>query len=516
VGLVVHGEHPAIVAAGGHFRPRTLVEDPREDGVFWVIDAGARRERAGRLYRLDTRTSPPAITLAAERLDRPHGSAIGPDGWLYVGEVQRIVRVDPHAPDVRASREVVIDGLPTQIPGRDRIRFHPLSSFVITAAGEIILNRGSSTDHCAESLVEPPASQPRCHDEAEHTAALWRYPRLPDVDGRARWGEPVPIAHGLRNSVALVAHTSGTILQGENGTDLPEPDRPREELNVITEGAHYGWPYCFERDAIDPRWARAGFACDPARGEHTPPHLLLPAHGAPLGMTYVTGDRLGSRQGSLRGALVIALHGYRSTGHRVLTLPVDGRGIPPTDAPVTELVGGWEASALGPRGAPVGVTMARDGALWIVEDNNGTVLRVSTDAHASARRGDATSRGPVAPADEGFVRLHREVLLPRCGHCHELLRADADHALEAITREGWLREEGGTTRLWERTRPGAAQRMPVDGTLDDAETDAIRRWADGPRCGPRARGLARITSRRRASRAARGSRARARVRSRRR
>jgi len=144
------------------------------------------------------------------------------------------------------------------------------------------------------------------------------------------------------------------------------------------------------------------------------------------------------------------------------------------------VVGGWDASEVGPRGAPVSATVARDGSVWIVEDNNGTVLRLARDAYAAARAGSGSAEAqPVPAADAEFGTLHRDVFTPRCAHCHELLRPDADHALAAITREGWLRPEGTGTRLWERVRPGAAQRMPLDGTLTEAETEAIRRWVQG-------------------------------------
>ncbi len=465
VGLVITSEHPSIASLGGRFRPRTIVEDPHRPGVLWVIDAGARRARAGRLFRLETRGAEVVIERVVDRLDRPHGSAIGPDGWLYVGEVQRIVRFDPSAADVAASRQVVIDDLPTELPDHSRLRFHPLTAFVFAPNFDLVVNMGSATDHCEES-----ERLPRCHDEDDHTAAIWRFAH--QLDGEVhRWSsEPTYVAHGLRNSVALAAHPSGTILQGENASDFSDAELPHEELNVIEAGRHYGWPYCYDTDGRDPRWTHATFACDASNPTYAPPHLLLPPHGAPLAMVY-------AEQGpaSLRGQLLISLHGYRALGHRILALPVDGRGVPRSDATPLEVVSGWDASDAGPRGAPVGLAIARDGSIWTVEDTNGTVLRIAEDAFASAR-GRVETVAPDAIDDAAFAALHAEVLRPRCAHCHELLASEPSLALGAITREGWLREENGSTHLWERTRPGAPQRMPLDGALSDAETEALRRW----------------------------------------
>jgi glucose/arabinose dehydrogenase len=465
VGLVITGEHASVVAFGGRFRPRTLVEDPHQDGVFWVIDAGARRARAGRLFRLDTRGEV-TIERVVDRLDRPHGSAIGPDGWLYVGEVQRIVRFDPTASDVAASREVVIDDLPTELADHSRLRFHPLTAFVFAPNFDLIVNMGSATDHCEESQ-----ELDRCHDEDDHTAAIWRFTHVV-IDGAHRWSpEPSYVAHGLRNSVALAAHSSGTILQGENASDFSSPELPHEELNVIEAGRHYGWPYCYDADGRDPHWAHSSFACDASNPSYAPPHLLLPAHGAPLAMLYADDG-----PDALHGHLLIGLHGYRALGHRILALPVDAAGVPARTVEPIEVVRGWDASDTGPRGAPVGLTIARDGSIWTVEDTNGTVLRIAEDRYASARGAPTASAAPTAIDDAAFATLHRDVLRPRCAHCHEQLAQDPALALGAITREGWLREENGSTHLWERTRAGAPQRMPLDGALSETETEALRRW----------------------------------------
>jgi glucose/arabinose dehydrogenase len=48
------------------------------------------------------------------------------------------------------------------------------------------------------------------------------------------------------------------------------------------------------------------------------PTILLPAHAAPLGMVYLTSkDSLGP----LKNGLLIAYHGYRKTGHRIVWQP---------------------------------------------------------------------------------------------------------------------------------------------------------------------------------------------------
>lgn len=168
--------------------------------------------------------------------------------------------------------------------------------------------------------------------------------------------------------MALAVHPSGLILQGENSRDainaadpkLDDATLPHDELNVLARGAHYGWPYCYDNQVNAPEFPR--FDC-----AHTQkPRVLLPAHAAPLGMTYwLTGPQ------AYRGWLVVGYHGYRPTGHRLVAFPVDARGIP-SNRPI-ELIQNWVLPG-GKLGAPVDVKPGPNGTLLITDDRNGMLL----------------------------------------------------------------------------------------------------------------------------------------------
>lgn len=182
--------------------------------------------------------------------------------------------------------------------------------------------------------------------------------------------------------MALVVHSSGTILQGENSTDLEDAEEPHEEINVIRRGGFYGWPYCVNRK-LDTGYTGEGCG----RPNYVQPYSLMPPHVAPLDMTYYSGDLLPE----LKGSLMVSWRGYRVVGNRLVSYPTSREGlpllskhvtfnrdpIPPArdftahvmaprggsiaDAQHIEIIGLWnKVDGLRPEGAPVGLLQLWD------------------------------------------------------------------------------------------------------------------------------------------------------------
>lgn len=371
--------------------PRTLVQLPGGDWI--VTDLGGWDPGKGSVWRLRAETGrAPVLTPLLKGLTMPHGLGIGPDGLVYVGEMSRIIRLNPGAPLPATTVEVVVAGLPDNRLHDNR---HPLSHFIFDANGDLLVNVGAPSDRC---LVKgKPDGTPRCvqSEGAEALAGVRRYRYL----GQGRWAETYTmVARGLRNSLALARTPAGTLLQAENSYDFdPATDRPFDELNVLVEGGHYGWPYCYDMKTSTPGWGGAtDFRCRSA--DHARPALLLPPHAAPLGMLVYQGGLLPQ----LQDRLLVSYHGYRATGARIVAFALDARGLPvatagarypaygagglvwkPHPGPAAEpliLTPGWQAVAgKRPMGAPVGLAVAADGAVWVADDRNGTVVRVSVD-----------------------------------------------------------------------------------------------------------------------------------------
>ena len=82
----------ANAAQGLRFPRRVLEVAP---GHYWLVDMGGWEPRRGRLLAFEHRpgqTTPPVLRVLADKLDRPHGLALGPDGRVYVGEAGRVWR----------------------------------------------------------------------------------------------------------------------------------------------------------------------------------------------------------------------------------------------------------------------------------------------------------------------------------------------------------------------------------------------------------------------------------------
>jgi glucose/arabinose dehydrogenase len=374
--------------------PRVLLPLPGGRD-FLVTDVGKWQGPGGQIFRITAERGQPAVIAPIiTGLYMPHAMTRGPDGKVYVNEQGRIFRFDPAATDPQATVETVIADAPDT---RTRYNFHPLSSFIFDANNDLLISVGAPSDQCLKE-GKPDGTAFCEQSEGDYKAAsIRRYAYL----GNGKWSPSFAImAQGLRNSVAMARHSSGTLLQAENSEDFSPADTPFEELNVLRQGAHYGWPYCYDMTGANPAWAEA-HVMDCSSSAHTKPVRLLPPHSAPLGMLYYDGAMFPQ----LRGKLLIALHGYRPAGSRIAAFAVDRRGIPlgvrnahykiyagpngdetaslpyagPASAPLL-LTPGWNnVDGAHPRGAPVGLAVAEDGAIWVAENTNATILRIARD-----------------------------------------------------------------------------------------------------------------------------------------
>jgi glucose/arabinose dehydrogenase len=321
-------------------RPRFLAVDPRGTLLVSV-------PRSGRILALpddDRDGRADRAVLVATDLDLPHGLAVHQSA-LYVAETGRVVRLgyDPATRRATGPPAVVVPGL----PGRGA---HWTRTLAVGPDGRLYVAVGSSCNACEER-------DPR-------RAAITRYEA--DGSGETR------LATGLRNAVGLAFHpVTGELWATVNGRDWLGDDRPAEYVTRVEAGGFYGWPYC--------HWDAAGTLFpDPDLGSRRPcervarPSLLYQPHAAPLGMAFYTGTAFPPEY---RGDLFIALHGSwnRSTpvGYKVVRVRL-GDGPPRVEDFATGWLDGHRAW-----GRPVDVAVGADGGLYVSDDVQGVVYRIS-------------------------------------------------------------------------------------------------------------------------------------------
>jgi len=152
----------------------------------------------------------------------------------------------------------------------------------------------------------------------------------------------------------------------DNGGDNLGNELPPEEINIIQSGRDYGWPRCYGDGARYP-----GYNGDCSF--QTVPELNMQAHSAPLGIGFYTGDQFPARY---RSDAFVAFHGSWNrdelTGYKVVRiLASSGRA-----AGIEDFLTGFQRGTT-TSGRPVDAVTGPDGALYISDDMNGFVYRVS-------------------------------------------------------------------------------------------------------------------------------------------
>jgi glucose/arabinose dehydrogenase len=505
-----------------------------DTGDFLVAEMGGWAKDRGGVWLLRRNADKTfSRTKLNAGIDKPSAVAIGPDQLAYVGTPNGIYRFDPYAATLKSDPskklaktgplagpdaykqpplKLVVKDLPGELnPNGTSGARHPLKRFVFDKREPFTMyvNIGSASDTCEQGAgARPPTGYPFPCAEAEGANARGSIRKYVLEGPEHLGGAFTTIAKGLRNSMALAIHpTSNLLIQGENSRDSinkldasltdQEGDLPHEELNVIQAGAHYGWPYCIDNGTPNPEY-RGRVDCKNFKN----PALLLPGHVSPLGMQFYTGTMFPA---AYRNQLIVTFHGFREHGHRLMLVPVDTNGVPGAGAPL-DIIRGWDKSADGkdPQGAPVDVTVAQDGSLYVTEDKNNDVLRVFFDPSAGdgAPMKPLPVQKPVVSADEKarcdalakrndeFSRVQRDVIDTSCVGCHgagpgfagglALLKCDAVGNAKRLTevradRTALVVPRNQNSELVLRLKGQGFPQMPAGG-LSPEQLEEVQSW----------------------------------------
>ncbi len=161
-------------------------------------------------------------------------------------------------------------------------------------------------------------------------------------------------------------------LANRGGSVHPHDDAASVELGHVDEDADRVDLGHLLGDHEDPR--HVGERPDLA-GTIVVPDVLLQAHSASLQMTFYDKAAFPPRY---RGAAFASLHGSwnrgKRTGPKVIMVPLEG-GAPTGE--YEDFMMGFVVDDDAVWARPVGVAVARDGALFVSEDGNGTLWRIA-------------------------------------------------------------------------------------------------------------------------------------------
>ncbi|WP_442795470.1 PQQ-dependent sugar dehydrogenase [Pelobium manganitolerans] len=182
-------------------------------------------------------------------------------------------------------------------------------------------------------------------------------------------------ASGLRNPVGMAWNpVTKALWTAVNERDELGDELVPDYITSVKKGAFYGWPYSYFGQHEDPR--RKGENPELVAKAIAPDFALAP-HSASLGLAFYTGSNFPEKY---RNGAFVGQHGSwnRSefNGYKVVFVPFkNGKPAGKAEDFLSGFVvpnGGREV-----HGRPVGVSVAKDGALLVCDDAAGIVWRVA-------------------------------------------------------------------------------------------------------------------------------------------
>ena len=397
---------PASENGGALSTPHTLTVPAGWTVRVWARVPGARMEAwtpegnllvsvpgDGKIVELrPTAAGTAAVRTLLTGLTYPQGMAFARlnGRWvLYVAESDQIDRYPWGSGGISGARTVIAARLPDLDPSGDDV--HSAKDVTVAADGTVYFNVGSSSNATPDDRTMSP--QRAVIMEVNPGGTGLRV-----------------VERGVRNGEGLAVAPDGTVWTAVNERDnIPYPshrrygtysdafgqviqdyvnNHPPDEVVPVTAGRDLGWPYCNpDQDDSHPAGSLAGVPLVPDAVTNpggkelncaalAPIEVGLPAHSAPLGLTFLEGSKIPA---PWSGGAVIGAHGSwdRQPPQPPAVLWLRWDATKRTLVPAATLVGGFENPDHTFWGRPVDAVPGPDGALYVSDDTAGAIYRLA-------------------------------------------------------------------------------------------------------------------------------------------
>jgi glucose/arabinose dehydrogenase len=308
---------------------------------------------------VDAKGKPKQVSTFADGLSQPFGIAFYPLGpnpkWIYIGNTDSVVRFPYKNGDLKATgpAQKLAD-----LPGGGRLRGggHWTRDIRFSQDGrKMFVSVGSHAN----------VDDPDTHPEEFHRADVLEF--TPE-------GKFVKVyAKGIRNCVGeAINPTTGQLWCSVNERDMLGDHLVPDYITHVQEGGFYGWPYFYMGGHPDPRM---GGKHPELKDKVITPDILLEPHFASLEMTFYEGSQFPAQY---KGDAFAAEHGSwnksKRAGYEVIRLKMHAGHAAGT---YEDFLTGFVTPNGDVWGRPVGVTVAKDGSLFVTDDGSGSIWHVS-------------------------------------------------------------------------------------------------------------------------------------------
>ena len=296
------------------------------------------------------------------KFDAPAGVCYSPDGFLFVGERNRVLMFPAAEYFMEGSDTVAVPIVPqgTLIPPDEESYNHTTRVCTIGPDGRIYISLGQPFNVTPAEKVD-----------------LYRKVGIGGIvsfktDGSDRRVE----ATGVRNSVGLAFNPKDKSLWfTDNQVDGMGDDTPPGELNRAPKmGMWYGHPYTGGGEVRTNEYKDQQIPKELA-AMYVKPQIETIAHAADLGMNFYTGDMFPKKY---HGAIFSVQHGswnsVKPKGPRVMVTYLDSKGNASKMEPFADGFMNKNGVYLG---RPADVAMYVDGSLLVADDKAGAIYRIS-------------------------------------------------------------------------------------------------------------------------------------------